>query len=188
MNRYLCAIGWKKSFAYQTRIGGCIGMAARCYCSMVFGRLLLSRSFPFSMHAINNNYQIMWRWCARKLCLTTIAYLVNCLSLYISVCYCSCWWVFFLLWSLRTKINHHQVPVSCIRARHLAFLLTHTLSLENPSVCTDTCTAHNLVLSSVAATTTKSPIKIVIRDKNDVGNRNTISRKPAPKSSNEIHK
>lgn len=44
MNRYLCVIGWKKSFAYHeahARLTGCLSVVS------------------VSMHAINNNYQIM---------------------------------------------------------------------------------------------------------------------------------
>lgn len=144
MNRYLCAIGWKEI----VRIPNVVMLSGCRYVGCFAVELSI-----FLLHAINNNYQIMWRWCARKLCLTTVV-----------VLYFESDWLCLVYEKPAIEFLFHGV----YSARHLASLLTYSLK--------------NLVTHAerVARDQLKYPIKMVIRDKNDVGNRNTISREPAP--------
>lgn len=103
MNRYLCAIGWKEI----VRIPNVVMLSGCRYVGCFAVELSI-----FLLHAINNNYQIMWRWCARKLCLTTVV-----------VLYFESDWLCLVYEKPAIEFLFRGV----YSARHLASLLTYSL-------------------------------------------------------------
>lgn len=104
--------------------------------------------FSVSMHAINNNYQIMWRLCARKLCLTTNILLTVSISDAFAIALDD---EFFSFSSSSIITYENQPSSSCFMYSGTSFSsLSFLLSWH-------TCTSHSLVLSS----TTKVLLKLL---------------------------